>query len=233
MSCRRICRELLELFRFGELDRRSAPHLDHLASCRGCRDEVGFDRELVERLRFALAQRVEHAGPSGSAFAVILARAQSEPQGWRRWLRLDARLLAQRLGAASAVAVVGLAVLLSASTQIDIVQWPTDSSEERSVTEVAAARYAAARAGGAWMESSDAHADEASASRPRLLISPIAEPDRELRQTDPAGEGGETNIRVIARTNYDLLGEVAPEGEELPVGGPAPSLAPPPVADPY
>ena len=123
MSCRRICRELVELFRFGELDRRSAPHLEHLATCRSCRDEVGFDRELVDRLRVALAERVAHEGPSGSAWPTILARAQAdEPSRWLRWLRWSPGVLAERLRAASGIAVVGLAAVLSAGTQIDIVQ---------------------------------------------------------------------------------------------------------------
>ena len=133
MSCRRICRELVELFRFGELDRRSAPHLDHLAACRSCRDEVGFDRELVDRLRVALAERVAHDGPSGSAWPAILARAQADepPAGWLRWLRWSPGVVAERLRAASGIAVVGLAAVLSAGTQLDIVQTTAPPTSDR------------------------------------------------------------------------------------------------------
>lgn len=235
MSCRRICRELVELFRFGELDRRSAPHLEHLANCRGCRDEVGVDRELVERLRFTLAQRVENAGPSGSAFAAILARAQSdEPRGWRRWVQLNPRLLADRLGAASAVAVVGLAVLLSASTQFDIVQDFADSSGERSFNEAPAARFAGLRSSrAAEAERTNGAAASASAFRPRLVISPIAEPGLEPRRHDPVEEPGETHIRVAPRTNYGLLGEVAPEAEGSPTDTSSDSPPPRPVVEPF
>jgi RNA polymerase sigma-70 factor (ECF subfamily) len=81
MKCRRICRELLWLARFGEFGPSSQPHLDHLANCRGCRDEVGFDRAMVEQLRIALAERIADAAPSPSAFDRIWARAQTpEPR---------------------------------------------------------------------------------------------------------------------------------------------------------
>lgn len=94
MSCRRVSRELLERFRFGELDRRSAPHLDHLAACTRCQDEVGFDRALVRQLRRALAERLEGYEPSPMAFAVVRERAlrEAERQSWFgrgwRWVRL-------------------------------------------------------------------------------------------------------------------------------------------------
>ena len=54
MSCRRIRRELIERFRFGELDGRSAPHLEHLRGCVECRDDVGLDRVVVRNLQRAL-----------------------------------------------------------------------------------------------------------------------------------------------------------------------------------
>ena len=89
MSCRRICRELLWLARFGEFGPSSAPHLDHLAGCSACRDEVGFDRALVQQLRLALAERIASDEPSPSAWDVILERAPRPPGARHR--RLPAR----------------------------------------------------------------------------------------------------------------------------------------------
>jgi hypothetical protein len=229
MSCRKVCRELVELFRFGELDRRSAPHLEHLATCRGCRDEVGFDRELVERLRFALAQRIEHEGPSGAAFAAILARAQStEPLGWRRWLRLNPGVLAERLRAASGVAVVGLAVLLSTGTQIDIVQAPDrPSGNERSSSVAAAAWSAGVRAGrGAGVVTS-----RGGSAATTMRIIPVAE---EGVQIIVGGSDDEDEPRTTTTNgpNYLLIGEVP--DKEAPAEGPirVSMLPPPRVANP-
>ena len=115
MSCRRICRELLWLARFGELGPSSQPHLEHLASCRGCRDEVGFDRAMVEQLRTALAERVANAAPSPRAWEGILARAQV-PESRAPALRLLS--LVGRLRFASAMAGTGLALMLALNTQI-------------------------------------------------------------------------------------------------------------------
>jgi hypothetical protein len=115
MSCRRICRELLWLARFGELGPSSQPHLEHLASCRGCRDEVGFDRAMVEQLRAALAERVANAAPSPRAWEGILARAQV-PETRPPALRLLS--LVGRLRFASAMAGTGLALVLALNTQI-------------------------------------------------------------------------------------------------------------------
>lgn len=216
MSCRRICRELVELFRFGELDRRSAPHLEHLATCRGCRDEVGFDRELVDRLRTTLAKRVEHEGPSGSAFAAILARAQSdEPSGWRRWLRLNPGLLAERLRAASGVAVVGLAVLLTTGTQLAIVQTaPVDAGGEERSSAVAAAAWSAGIRAGRGVDGQTRNGNVSSiATVPRMVIPPIAEPGLVITFTEPRGE----EPRIIAtpqRVGYAMLGEEEPAASD-------------------
>jgi hypothetical protein len=228
MSCRTVCRELIELFRFGELDRRSAPHLEHLAACRGCRDEVGFDRELVERLRVALAQRIEHEGPSGTAFAAILARAQSnEPLGWRRWLRLNPGVLAERLRAASGVAVVGLAVLLSTGTQIDIVQAPDQSSSnERSSSVAAAAWSAGVRAG----RGAGAVTNRGTSAAPTMRTIPLAEEGIQII----VGGSDDEDAPATSTTsgpNYRAIGEVPPK--EAPDEDPAPGSTPPPlVADP-
>ncbi len=118
MRCRRICRELLWLARFGEFGPSSQPHLDHLAGCQGCRDEVGFDRAMVDQLRIALAARIEHASPSSSAWDRILARAQSpEPRRGERLLGWSTALLA-RLRFATAMAGTGLALVLALNMEV-------------------------------------------------------------------------------------------------------------------
>ena len=84
MSCARIAREVIEFFRFGDLDARSAPHLDHLAVCAACRDEVGLDRELVVALQRAIGARVDGHAASPGAWLEIRRRAlQPEPPTWR------------------------------------------------------------------------------------------------------------------------------------------------------
>jgi hypothetical protein len=95
MSCRKVSRELLERFRFGEeLDLRSDPHLAHLQSCATCRSEVGLDRALVVQLRAALHARIAESSPSPRAWEAVRERALAieAPQArllhaWR-WLRL-------------------------------------------------------------------------------------------------------------------------------------------------
>lgn len=118
MRCRRICRELLWLTRFGELGPSSQPHLDHLAGCRSCRDEVGFDRAMVEQLRIALAARIDGAVPSPTAWDRILARAQApEPPAAARLWEWSSGLVG-RLRMATAMAGTGLALVLALNTQI-------------------------------------------------------------------------------------------------------------------
>ncbi len=79
MSCRRVSRELLERFRFGDLDSRHAGHLEHLERCESCRGEVGLDQALVHQLQRALRARVEGPTPSPAAWSAIRARALAEP----------------------------------------------------------------------------------------------------------------------------------------------------------
>jgi hypothetical protein len=112
VSCRRIRRELLWLVRFGDFDVGSAPHLEHLAGCQDCRDEVGLDRALVRQLRTALAARIGDATPSPSAWEGVLARMrQPEPSHMRPW---SARLAAfLRAGSAMAGASLALVVALN------------------------------------------------------------------------------------------------------------------------
>ena len=114
MTCRRICRELLWLTRFGEIGQDSAPHLEHLADCHACRDEVGVDRAMVQQLRVALAERVRDATPSAAAWDGVLARmrrSEARPSRVRSWVvRLAAGL---RAGTAMAGASLALIVALN------------------------------------------------------------------------------------------------------------------------
>jgi hypothetical protein len=111
MSCRRTRRELLWLVRFGPFDAGSAPHLDHLASCRDCRDEIGLDRALVRQLRTALAERIGDATPSPSAWEGVLARMRQPEPVDRPWTTRLAAFL--RAGSAMAGASLALIVALN------------------------------------------------------------------------------------------------------------------------
>lgn len=155
MSCRRVCRELLWLARFGELGRDSEPHLEHLSTCRACRDEVGFDRVMVEQLRAALSERVASVAPSPGAWDAILARARDpEPRlgGWRAW----SSSIVGRLRL-TALAASGLALILALNTQIVPMAVPT-TTDGNSFTE-------AIRLGGSELRA----ASSRPASRPALV----------------------------------------------------------------
>ena len=115
MSCRRIRRELLWLVRFGDFDAGSAHHLEHLAGCQACRDEVGLDRALVRQLRTALAERIGDASPSPGAWNGVLARmAQPERSVLRPW----SSRLAAFLRAGSAMAGASLALILALNLEL-------------------------------------------------------------------------------------------------------------------
>jgi hypothetical protein len=133
MSCRRIRRELLWLVRFGELDAGSARHLDHLAGCQECRDEIGLDRALVRQLRTALAERIGDATPSPSAWEGVLVRMrQPEASLARPWTSRLAAIL--RAGSAMAGASLALVVALNLEmAPIGGVPLP-DTSENGAVT---------------------------------------------------------------------------------------------------
>lgn len=116
MSCRRVRRELREAVRFGDIGRDSGAHLEHLAGCRACRDEVGFDRALVAQLRRALAARVDPVTPPTRAWHAILEEAQRpEPRAsiWE-W----SATLVGRLRTATAMAGTGLALLLALNMEV-------------------------------------------------------------------------------------------------------------------
>ncbi|CAN5340088.1 hypothetical protein BH24CHL10_BH24CHL10_04690 [soil metagenome] len=141
MRCRRICRELLWLARFGEFGPSSAPHLDHLAYCGNCRDEVGFDRALVQQLRTALAERAELAAPSPGAWSAILERAQAPERGIGAFLHRHAGALAARLRTATAITAVGLAGIIATSTHVTIAPLEAGSPETRTRTSVAGEQF--------------------------------------------------------------------------------------------
>ena len=141
MRCRRICRELLWLSRFGELGPSSAPHLDHLAGCRGCRDEVGFDRALVQQLRVALAERVEGENPSPNAWDVIRQRAQAPERGMGAYLHARAAAFAARLRTATAISAMALAGIIATSTNVTVTHPEAGSAETEVVTSAAGERF--------------------------------------------------------------------------------------------
>lgn len=129
MSCRRISRELLERFRFGdELDARSAPHLEHLTECAACREEVGLDRALVLQLQRALRARVAGHDPSPRAFNAVRIRALAEEErvSWPARLFRLARLVPA--GAAMALVLAGAISAVDdnrpALLQARTVAWP-------------------------------------------------------------------------------------------------------------
>lgn len=126
MTCRRICGELVEFFRFGGLDVRSAPHLDHLAECRVCRDEVGFDRALVQQLRAALRERIVDANPSPQVWPAILRRTQVSDRGLSAWFRGRSAFLLARLRVATSVSGMALALLVAVGTQVGLDQPSAD-----------------------------------------------------------------------------------------------------------
>ena len=107
VNCRQVVRELIEFFRFGELDARSAPHLDHLEVCLACRQDVGLDRELVLQLQRSLAARVDGHAASPGAWLEIRRRAlEEERPSWRARLQP-----VSRLGLVGATAIVLLALV--------------------------------------------------------------------------------------------------------------------------
>ncbi len=130
MRCRRICRELLWLARFGEFGPSSAPHLDHLSQCGNCRDEVGFDRALVQQLRHALAQRIAmEEGPSSRVWESILERAVAPDHGVVAFVHRHAAGFAMRLRTATAVTAMALAGIIATSTHVAITHPEAGSAE--------------------------------------------------------------------------------------------------------
>lgn len=127
MSCHRARRALLGMTRFGEFGPDAHVHLDHLAGCHPCRDEVGCDRELVRQLRAALAARVDGMEPPATVWDQVLALAQQPEQSRFRWpWRRGAALGASR--SLTAMAGTGLALVLALNTQVvTVTTSPTDA----------------------------------------------------------------------------------------------------------
>jgi hypothetical protein len=191
MKCRRICRELLWLSRFGELGPSSQPHLDHLAGCRACRDEVGFDRAMVEQLRIALAARIENAAPSSAAWERILVRAQApEPAPAIRLWQWSTAVVG-RLRFATAMAGTGLALLLALNTQVVGLPGTTDSSTdwERStlqqVPRMPREQSALAQLTQAWASNTDAGAQRPD---PESVLTVVSRPPMSTEGGEPVGD---------------------------------------------
>jgi hypothetical protein len=110
MSCARISREVIEFFRFGDLDARSVPHLEHLAVCAACREEVGLDRALVIQLLRALAARVDGHAASPGAWIEIRRRALQPEPSW-----IGRVLPALRVAPLGATVIVVVALFLSSN----------------------------------------------------------------------------------------------------------------------
>lgn len=204
MSCSRLRRELVELFRFGGLDLRSAPHLEHLAECRPCRDEVGFDRALVQQLREALAERVAAASPSADAWSGILARAQAPESGWRGWLQSHGMVLVGRLRTATAVSAMALAVIIAAGTDVAIEV--TDGAPGVPST-------------------SDLLAEQYEQGPTRLVpagigVEPVPEDSRAPSDARPVGQP-EFDVSPGGRVPQRVVEEVAPEEPAEELVGPA------------
>jgi hypothetical protein len=141
MRCKRIRRELLWLARFGELGPSSAPHLEHLSRCGSCRDEVGFDRALVQQLRRALAERLSGEEPPPRTWDVILERAMAPEAGLGGFLRGHAVMLAARLRTATAVSAIALAGIIATSTQVAVTHPEAGSAETEVRTSAAGDQY--------------------------------------------------------------------------------------------
>jgi hypothetical protein len=202
MRCRRICRELLWLARFGEFGPSSQPHLDHLAGCAGCRDEVGYDREMVRQLRAALAARIEGMQPSPSAWEGILRRAQApEPSRFAAWWSRSLGLVG-RLRTATAMAGTGLALVLALNMEVmpPVAAPATDGGAEAEAASLQTVpRTPTGRTALVALLRQDA--SNATARRPdpesvmtligaRASIRPIAE---------PVADGPESGVRVTFR----------------------------------
>lgn len=206
MKCRRICRELLWLSRFGELGPSSQPHLDHLAGCRGCRDEVGFDRAMVEQLRIALAARIENAAPSSAAWERILVRAQApEPAPAVRLWQWSTAVVG-RLRFATAMAGTGLALLLALNTQVVGLPGTTDSSTdwERStlqqVPRLPREQSALAQLTQAWSSNTGAGAERPD---PESVLTVVSRPPIATEAVETAEEPAEAalpaELRLVIR----------------------------------
>lgn len=224
MSCRRVCRELLSFVRFGELGPRSQPHLDHLAGCASCRDEIGYDREMVQRLRMALAARIEGMDPSPQVWEHILRRAQApdpEPEGWLG--RLGAAAVRRRTTTAMAGTALALVLALNMEVVSIMPAAPLDASMEATLTDAESAdsqRWARPSA----LRSATTAANDAVGPRTVVISQPevrmtgivagLTPPSAAAAPPEPAPE-----VRVVFRP-AEPIGPLA-DDDRLDVGSPA------------
>jgi hypothetical protein len=214
MSCRRVCRELLWLARFGELGADSQPHLEHLTTCRGCRDEVGFDRAMVEQLRAALAERIANAAPPPDAWESILARARApepRPIGWRAW----SSALVGRLRL-TALAASGLALVLALNTQVVPMTVPSSTTDAGSSQGIRLARDAqrpAGRPASAGLDLS-AVASVTQAIGAFTTTTPLPPPAADQPGPAPADEPATTDVKVTFLAADTYASEWPDEAEE-------------------
>ena len=226
MSCRRICRELMWSVRYGELNASSQPHLEHLAGCGPCRDEVGFDREMVRQLRAALADRVDGLAPSPTAWEGILRRTQTpEPGRWATWWSRSLGLVV-RLRTATAMAGTGLALVLALNTQVISVAVPaaTDSAGPSEGSDLSAGGRLAPAERSRRLAYDAAQAPGTPADPQPLVVLPppreaVAEP---AFQAGP-GELGSLEIAIRASSSRPSAEVEDPVTETLVPPGPVPS----------
>jgi hypothetical protein len=229
MSCGRLRRELVELFRFGGLDVRSAPHLEHLAECRECRDEVGIDRVLVQQLRVALAERIAGAAPPSAAWSSILARAQAPERGLRSWLRQHALVLIARFRTAATAATMALALVVAGASATGVHQGealptsPGDRSAEAVLSGSAGPSPAMSLANGfaerALAESAERRTAVPESNARWEVVSPATAAP--IMRADPVG----AQFYVSARSDADAetpAADAAQQSIEEPMAEPPP-----------
>jgi len=175
MSCRRVSRELLERFRFGdELDWQSDPHLKHLESCDTCREEVGIDLALVSQLRKALRARVDGHAPSSSSWQTVRSRAlaaESAPSWSSRVLRW-ARVAPAAVAMGLMIIAVTMARESDRPVSLQPVTWP--GFQER-----------ASDAPGPQLPLTLRYSAAPEPSTPPTGLTAFADPNRPLRSAPP------------------------------------------------
>ena len=195
MSCARVCRELLELSRFGALDIRSAPHIEHLVDCRTCRDGIGLDRELVQQLRAALQARIEGAAPSPAAWDRILRRTQSPEVGLAAWFRRRSGVVLARLRTATAVSATALAVLIASGMPVGIQQHAAPTPR---ATSAGAERFE--RQSG-LAEARDGYLKVAASEATVAYVPPARSSDPEAFMIHPSTAGPATGASLVASSS--------------------------------
>jgi hypothetical protein len=230
MSCSRVCREFVWLARFGELGPSSAPHLEHLERCSHCRDEIGFDRALVQRLRVALAERIAAEEPSPTAWKVIVERTQQPQRDDRPRISAWSAALVSRLRVATAMTGTGLALILALNMEIvPLPLAPVDAPRAAAATELLQVPRAPA---GRPVASAPLPAVAPAATAPRDPEELMTLPDARavtLPATDPVTEepteaAPRVELRVVFRAHQ------SPEPSAAHVaGGGSTAPSPPPV----